>query len=215
MQYDMLTVPITTTHFHSRVLSLLSSHLSNLQPPILDPTGTLGTSENSKSLSVPPLTVEDSHLSPNESMSNVVAVSNSWIDLCSPDPLIADVSRQVLLLEIAYAAFCGVSYIIVPGPRLHHGSLHADGVPYFARALQEVMSEAPYIQIYIWLQMVDYPDLESSDMGDLAPFTRLEYVTQELSPMESPKLDPFGTWDAWNIVRTVCKYHSRLLVGKK
>jgi protein arginine N-methyltransferase 5 len=146
-------------------------------------------------------------------MSNVVAVSSSWIDLCSPDPLIADISRQVLLLEVAYAAFCGASYIIIRGPRLHHDGLHAEGVPYFARAVQEAMSMAPYIHMHIWLQMIDNPDLELNEMGDLARFARAEYLS-EWQVTGPSKMDLFGTWDAWNIIRTVCKYHSRLLVGK-
>jgi protein arginine N-methyltransferase 5 len=209
----MLTAPITTPAFQSRVLSLLSSHLSNLEAPSPDVSGTMGTSENTRSLSIPPLTVADSDLTPNESMSNVVAVSSSWIDLCSPDPLIANISRQVLLLEVAYAAFCGVSYVVIPGPRLHHDGLHAEGVPYFARAIQEAMSTAPYIHMHVWLRMIDNPDLESTEMGDLAPFARADCV-REWPPTGPSRVDLFGTWDAWNVIRTVCKYHSRLLVGK-
>ncbi|KAL1955166.1 hypothetical protein VTO42DRAFT_8981 [Malbranchea cinnamomea] len=210
--YDMVTTPITTAHFHSRVLTLLSSHLSNMQPNSPDATGTFATSQNSKPLVIPQLSLEDSNLIPNESISNMVAVTSSWIDLCSPDPLIADVSRQVLALEIAYAAFCGVSFVIIQGPRLHHGSLHGEGVMYYARAIEEVMDIAPYMQIHIWLPMVDNPDLETTEMGDLAPFARPEYLGQSLQA-ESSKVDLFGTWDAWNVIRTVCKYHSRLFIA--
>src|SRR5438034_11778787 len=114
IQYDMVTTPITTPHFHSRVLTLLSSHLSKLQPPTFDRSRTLASSHNTSPLIIPPLSPGDSPLTPDESISHLVAVSSSWIDLCSPDPLIADVSRQVLMLEIAYAAFCGVSFAIIP-----------------------------------------------------------------------------------------------------
>lgn len=143
----------------------------------------------------------------------MVTVSSAWIDLCSPDPLIADVSRQVLALEIAYAAFCGVSFVVIPGPRLHHGDLHSDGVMHYARAVQDALSAAPYMQIHIWLRMVDSPDMEKSEMGDLAPFARPEFLDQSLQG-GSAKVDLFGTWDAWNAVRTMCKYNSRLCIGK-
>ncbi|OKL56315.1 hypothetical protein UA08_08437 [Talaromyces atroroseus] len=209
--YDMLTTPITTSHFHSRVLSLLSSHLASLDPPDYDAVGTRGTSYNTKAVTIPPLTPDDTPLTPNESISQVVGITSSWIDLCSPDPLIAEVSRQVLMLEVAYAAFCGISYLIIPGPKLQHGGLHSEGLIYYARAIQEALNIAPYIQFHIWLEMVDNPDLEASEMGDLAPFVRNEFL--EPSEDRPAKLDLFGTWDAWEIIRTTCKHHSRLLVA--
>lgn len=211
-QYDMLTTPITTSHFHSRVLSLLSSHLSSLNPPDYDGVGTRATSYNTKAVTVPPLTPADTPLTPNETISQVVGITSSWIDLCSPDPLIAEISRQVLMLEVAYAAFCGISYLIIPGPKLQHGGLHSEGLIYYARAIQEALSIAPYIQFHIWLKMIDNPELESTEMGDLAPFARSEFL--ETSDDGPARIDLFGTWDAWEIIRTTCKHHSRLLVGK-
>lgn len=196
------------------MLALLSSHLSDAQAVFADSNGTLATSHNTRPLSIPPLSCEDSHLTPNEYMSGVVAVTSSWIDLCSPDPLISDVSRQVLSLEIEYAAFCGVSFIVLPGPKLHHGALHAEGVMYYARAIQEVLSGAPYIQIHIWLRMIDNADLETNEIGDLAPFARAEYMGQPQQVESTAKVDMFGTWDAWNVIRSECNYHSRLFVGK-
>lgn len=212
-QYDMLTSPITTPHFHSRVLTLLSSHLSNSEPPSYDASGTLSTSQNNKVLTVPPLSSVDTPLTPHEAISQVVGVTSSWIDLCSPDPLIADISRQVLMLEVAYAAFCGISYLIIPGPKLHHGALHSEGLVYYARAIQEALNVAPYMQIHIWMRMVDNPDLETDEMGDLAPFAREEYLAD--ADDRSAKIDLFGTWDAWEVIRTVCKYHTRLFIGEK
>lgn len=160
---------------------------------------------------MPPLSALDTHLTPHESTSQMVGMTSSWIDICSPDPLIADISRQILMLEVAYAAFCGISYLVIPGPRLHHGALHGDGVMYYARAIQEALEIGPYIQIHIWLRMVDHPTLETHEMGDLAPFAREEYLS---SREVSPSADQFGTWDAWDVIRTICKYHIRLMIGK-
>ncbi|KAJ5159962.1 uncharacterized protein N7482_006966 [Penicillium canariense] len=209
--YDMLSVPITTAHFHSRVLGLLSSYLSNLQSPSYDRIGTMATSQNTGPLVIPPLTKLDSSLTPNEATSQLVGVTSRWIDLCSPDPLIADLSRQVLMLEVAYAAFCGIGYLLIHSPKLHHGAIHSEGVVYYARAIQDALNLGPYIQFHIWLRMVDSPELEVDTMGDLAPLAREEY----LQPVEGalPKVDPFGTWDAWDLIRKTCKYHTRLFVA--
>ena len=166
----MLTTPITNHHFHSRVLSLLSSHLTNSHPLSCDATGTMETTPNTKLLTVPPLSPDDTPLTPNDSISQIVGVTSSWVDLCSPDPLIADISRQVLLLEVAYAAFCGIGYLVIPGPRLHHGILHSEGVVCYARAIQDALSLGPFIQIHIWLKMIDSTEFDADEVGDLAPF---------------------------------------------
>ncbi|KAL4931553.1 protein arginine N-methyltransferase [Aspergillus undulatus] len=209
--YDMLTTPITTSHFHSRVLSLLSSHLSNSRPISHDDPGTLMSTNNTRPLVVPQLGPADTHLTPNEAMSQLVGVTSSWIDLCSPDPLIADISRQVFMLEVAYAAFCGIGYLLIPAPKLHHKTMHSGGVIYYARAIQDAISLGPYIQFHIWLNMVDNQDLELDSMGDLAPLAREEFF--DGFEIEKPKIDLFGTWDAWDAIRRTCKYHSRLFVA--
>ncbi|KAL4919768.1 PRMT5 arginine-N-methyltransferase-domain-containing protein [Aspergillus aurantiobrunneus] len=209
--YDLLTTPITTSHFHTRVLSLLSSHLSNIQAVSHDDPGTLLTTENVRTLVIPQLGPSDTHLTPNEAMSQLMGVTSSWIDLCSPDPLIADISRQVFMLEVAYAAFCGIGYLLIPGPKLHHNGMHSEGVIYYARAIQDAISLGPYIQFHIWLNMVDNQDLEVDEMGDLAPFAREDNFYN--AGLESPKIDLFGAWDAWDAIRRACKYHSRLLVA--
>ncbi|KAJ5654065.1 hypothetical protein N7490_001068 [Penicillium lividum] len=209
--YDMMTVPITTQYFHTRVLGLLSSYLSNTPSPTHDSIGTMGTSQNTRPLTIPPLSKLDSNLTPNEATSQLIGVTSSWIDLCSPDPLIADLSRQVLMLEVAYAAFCGIGYILVPGPKLHHGSLHAEGVVFYARAIQDALNLGSYIQFHVWLPMVDNPELELDTMGDLAPLAREEFLQPDEGPL--PKVDLFGTWDAWDLIRKTCKFHTRLFVG--
>lgn len=207
----MMTVPITTPHFHSQVLGLLSSHLSNLQASSYDGSGTIASTPNTRPLVIPPISKADSNLTPNEATSQLVGVTSKWIDLCSPDPLIADLSRQILMLEVAYAAFCGIAYLLIPGPKLHHGGMHSEGLVNYARAIQDALSLGPYIQFHIWLRMVDNPELEVDTMGDLAPLARNDY----LEPAEGfqPEIDAFGTWDAWDLIRKTCKYPTRLFVG--
>ncbi|BDD62772.1 hypothetical protein MAP00_007734 [Monascus purpureus] len=210
--YDMLTTPVTTPYFHSRVLSQLSSHLSSAQAPTYDASGTLATTQSTLPLTISPLSIADTHLTPNESTSQLIGVTSTWIDLGSPDPLIANISRQVLMLEVAYAAFCGIGYLLIPGPKLHHGDMHSEGLVYYARAVQDALSTAPYMQVHIWLRMLDNPDLELDEMGDLAPLARTEYL-HNIDGAPSGKVDPLGTWDAWDLIRRTCKYHGRLSVA--
>jgi type II protein arginine methyltransferase len=171
-------------------------------------------SEGPVRIVVPPLSPVDTDLSPDESMSQIIAITSSWIDLCSPDPLVADVSRQVLMLEIAYAAFCGISYVFIPGPRLNHQAMQQTGLMQYARAIQEALVVGTYMQIKIWFPMIDHPENEVARMGDLAPFARPAYIGDDQGEA-APGLDLYGTWDAWDIIRSFCKYHTRLCVGKR
>jgi len=211
LQYDMLTSPITSPHFHSRVLTLMSTYLSELSNSQCSDDA--ATKSTPPAPIIPPLTPVDTPLTPGETVSQLIAYSSPWIDLCSSDPLISNISRQVLNIEIAYASFCGVGNIIIPGPRSYSsGSTTNDGLIQYARAIQEALTICSYIQIAIHIPM--YGNEEVKDItGDLRPFARGHNSLARVKA--SKEIDLFETWDAWNLIRTVCKYNSRLSVGKK
>lgn len=203
----MLTTPITTPHFHSRVLSLLSSHLT------LSESSADSSSNTPPAPILPPFNAVDTPLTPGETVGQLVGYCSSWIDLGSPDPLISNISRQVLSMEVAYASFCGVSNIIIPGPRQYNSnSATADGLARYARVVQEALGVANYIHMAIHIPMYHQADSAVVPLlGDLTPFTRDEYKSTETKE----DFELFGSWDAWNIIRSVCKYNSRLSVGKE
>ena len=210
MQYDMLTSPITTDYFHSRILALLSQQ-DTLRETLHNPDER--TSPPPIPL-VPPLSLPDTALTPGDITSQLLACVSPWIDLCSPDPLIFGISRQVFLLEAAYAAFCGVEYLFVPGPTLYHQDYRIHGTAQYARTIQEALTIGNHLQVHIQIPMIDHPDDEEiEDMGDLSRFAREEYL-RDAEDRGPRKADVFGTWDVWNAVRTFCKYSNRLFVGK-
>lgn len=202
----MLTTPITTEYFQRRVLALVSTYLSELQ---------FSTSSKGRLTSditppiIPPLTPMDSMLRPGETTSQLIAYSSPWIDLSSEDHLISNISRQVLNMEIAYASFCGTGYIIIPGPRSF--SPTGDRLIQYARAIQESLTISNFTQIAIQIPMYSTGE-DVEVIGDLGL-----YVMQHKSPrksLESQESKLFEVWDAWNLIRSVCKYNTRLSVGK-
>ena len=229
----MLTSPITTPSFHTRVLTLVSNYITELDR---------NPSTNLPLPTIPSLSPVDTTFAPGDTISHLLAVVSPWIDLCSPDPAIYGVSRQVLDLEVAYAAFCGIGNIILPSPKLHHGKLHGEGVTQYAYAVQEALKIAQYIQLSIMLPMMDGPEQDADDVeGSLAREARAEYMglphghshknsmesTRDrlkeidrdddgasIRRKKSARFDFFGTWDAWNVIRTLCTYNARLFVGK-
>lgn len=161
---------------------------------------------------IPPLTPVDTPLTPGDTISQIIAYSSPWIDLCSPDPLIANVSRQVLNIEIAYASFCGIGNMVIPGPRTYSSaSMDSDGLAQYARAIQEALEIGSYIQIAIHIPM--YGNEETKDMiGDLRALATPQELAEPTNA--SKEVDLYETWDAWNLIRGVCRYNSRLSVGK-
>ena len=205
----MLTSPITNAHFRERVLALLSlsSREERAQVEYQE------AFHEPQSIKIPPLTHEDTHLAPGNFTPQLLAIVSPWIDLCSPDPLVAELSRQVLLLEVAYAAFCGIAYVFLPAPRLRNNGRVTNGLPLYARAVLEACMTGSHLDVFVMLPMVDHPDEGKDKDWPLDQFTRKHHV-DTLEPERQPKVDVFGTWDAWNVVRTVCKYAPRLFVGK-
>lgn len=193
----MLSSPITNDHFHTRVLSLLRSYTQNAS----------STSQPQPLPLIAALKNLDTPLGPTDTISQLVTYSSSWIDLSSPDPVIAHLSRQVLHLEVAYASFCGAVNIVVPGPRLSHGQ---NGVAQYARAVKEAMSTGAYVQFHI-LMPVDGTKTavdDQEELGDLKRFARPEFDAQQ-----NNSTDTWSSWEAWNTIRSICKYHSRLSLG--
>jgi type II protein arginine methyltransferase len=202
----MVTSPITTPHFQSRVLALLSTSLPSF------PDDDITRTKNASPIVVTPLNPADTPLSPEDAISQVIGVTSSWIDLGSPDPVIADVSRQVLQLELAYAAFCGVTYVVIPGPRLRGQGVGDSGIARYARAILESLAQAPYMQLYVWFPMIDHSGEQAQQMGDLASFARQQFSGRDEAG--DRRLDIFGAWEAWDMIRSICKYPSRLCVGE-
>ena len=201
----MLTIPITTPYFHSRVLALHAKYLEE--------------SENHPNEDLPlplisPLTAVDTSLRPDDTISQLLAIASPWIDICSADPVIHSLSCQVLDLELAYAAFCGIGNVIVLGPSLRSLKLHGDGIMQYALAIKNALEVGNYIQIEVKFAMVDILEVDDVNRSEsLAYRAREDYVDVEHGKAKKP--ETFGNWDAWNLIRTVCSYNARLFVGKK
>ncbi|KAK3114017.1 hypothetical protein LTR53_008088 [Teratosphaeriaceae sp. CCFEE 6253] len=196
--YDILTTPITTLTFQSRVLATLEAHVQDfgaalatdsVQPPIISP-----------------LTPTDSDLVPEDSNTSLIAVVSPWIDLASSDPWIAQVSLQVFGLEVAYAAFCGISNILVHGPSSPRGTVR------FARATREALGLGAYVQLHVLLPMTGELEQDvSADGASLAELARPPFVESADEDESEPEL--FASWESWDTIRTICSYSNKLSIA--
>jgi type II protein arginine methyltransferase len=202
----MLTTPITTPHFHSSVQALLSNYHS---------ANDGGASPGSVPLPlIPPLKPADTTLVPHDAIGQYLATTSTWIDLASPDPVIANISRQVFNLEVAYAAFCGVQNAIIQGPLLRGPSYTSSGLAQYTRAIQEALSIGPYLQLHILLPIHPNGSNPTRDPSHLSHFARPSHG--QLVPgneIEGASVDPWRAWEAWDSIRTFCKYNGKLTVA--
>lgn len=197
--YDLLTTPITTARFQSRVLATLEEHVNRL---------TKASSPDGLPLPLlSPLEPLDTDLTPEAGNSSLIAVTSSWIDLGSPDPLIAHISRQVFNLEVAYAAFCGINNVLI------HGPIASEGTAQYARAVMEASNIGPYLQLHILLPMCGELEQDISAEGThLSELARHQYASV-IHEQDEAEPDLFASWDIWHTLRTICKYSTRLFIG--
>lgn len=198
----MLTSPLTTPLFQSSVKTLVTLYQAMLDGGALP--------EEIPVPLIPAFTPADTPLLPQDSISQLLATAAPWMDLASPDPIIFNISRQILNLEIAYAAFCGVQNVVVQGPRLYGSGIGSSMLTQYARAIKEALTIGPYVQFHILLPMIPSKGKPASPQLHLSDFAR---VASDEDLSEST--DPWSPWEAWNVIRSVCNYSGRLSVGKK
>lgn len=166
--YDVLALPITNPSFRARVTS---------------------TSQPARSSVIEPPSLSEVSIQPNSPYTpHVFGLVSKWIELDSNDVRVASLSAQVLQHELAYAAFCGIGYVVVPGPK------RRNNVSLYAEAINSALAAAPFTKIILHLAMAEYVD--SATISDTP-----SAVSQ------------ISIWDIWNTIRTICDYPSRLSVG--
>ncbi|KAH8154742.1 uncharacterized protein LAJ45_01273 [Morchella importuna] len=165
--YDMITTYITNANFRARIEQATSG----------------AHADNKAHLYIPSLDAEEVNIHPGEHIPQVIAFTSSWIDLDSEDPLFAHVSRQVLAHELEYAAFCGVSTVVIEGPK------RKTNVAQYAQIIHTTLLKGSYTQIHVHLPMTEEEGVATNN-GEI--------------------YDEFSMWDVWNTIRTVCKYNARL-----
>lgn len=111
---------------------------------------------------------------------------------------------------MAYANFCGVRSLVIPGPR-QDGDGRA--IAQYVRAVQEAFEVATRVNIIIHMPMYREPGLDEKVKLLSEELDARKAVTNAGS-RDDEEVDLFGAWDTWHTIRSVCQYSTRLFVGK-
>ncbi|OAA57476.1 protein methyltransferase [Niveomyces insectorum RCEF 264] len=203
--FSFATAPITNRQFRDRVFALQTTYRHAAGSDVFSETERANPSFPLPT--IPALTDDDTTLFPGFCTSALIAYSSPWIDLYSSDPLVANLSRQVLNLEVAYASFCGVRGIIVPGPRAD-----ADGkrVAQYGRAIREALQVAGRVSLVVHLPMYREPGLEEKTETTLSGPDAYAATDKAAA---SEEIDIYSCWDTWHSIRSICDYSPRLSVA--
>lgn len=164
-------------------------------------------------ITVPNLRPIDTFLRPAQHVGQLIAFTSSWIDTASSNPIIADASLQVLNLEVAYAAFCGVMNVVVRSPTVAFSNTKSADITKFAHAIRHILTISPHLQLHVLISFDNQcQESDSEENGSLA--TKLSQDSKTANYTDQSNHDPLSSWSFWNLVRSVCKYNSRLSVGK-
>ncbi|KAK4662609.1 hypothetical protein QC763_605040 [Podospora pseudopauciseta] len=203
--FNFVTAPITNQHFFRRVVDQHKEFLKERQEWNDRLAPAQRTNPSLPVPIVPTLTDEDTSLYPSHHIGSFITYASPWIDLCSTDPYISGVSRQVLNMEVAYANFCGARTIVIPGPRQDESGR---GIAQFARAIQEALLQVTRANLIIHLPMYREPLLEEKceTLSDIFDGSRMDADPKK-------EIDIFTSWDSWHTIRSVCEYSSRLFLA--
>jgi len=193
-----MTSPITNLAFRETVFALLDRHMKA--------SDSVTDSAALPMPMVPSITPQYTGLLPDPSTSSLIVVTSSWVDVGSVDPIVAHVSRQVLNQEVAYAAFCGINNVIIQGPEETVGETTYSNLAQYSRAVAFALGIGPSLQLHISLTL---GEIEPVKLQDLRRWVRIEH----LRPVAAGNEDDMSPWDAWDTIRSICRYNGRLSVG--
>lgn len=130
-------------------------------------------------------------------MAGVVAKLSPWIRPDCPNPMLRSASEAAFAEEVAFAAHLSLRALVIPPP---NGG--AQGVANLARCLSAALLNAPTLQLWLRLPVLDLP----------GKVPALSFNSDD-APMALPSEKEIEPWEVWNTIRTLCGEHPNLGVA--
>ncbi|KAJ6505960.1 PRMT5-domain-containing protein [Mycena vulgaris] len=209
--YDLVCLPLTTDKWKKRWTEMC-----------LLPTGTdLDADMAAERLAEawrakPAFLLDEVTVTQLDEAEGVTVLISEWLELDAADDWVRHDAEIALQQELAYASYLNIQTAILPPPRSR------DHVSSYARTVNACLKNSPYMHISIRLPIYNPSVLEahlspmpgSPSSAALRPSspvpTTPRLVVSDVGGTETQSGNLDGTWEMWDVIRTICDYSTRL-----
>ena len=129
-------------------------------------------------------------------------------------------SLQALMQELAYASYLNVSVAVLPPPR------NRTHVPSYARAIRACLDKIPYMHLSVRVpvydptvfQLVTPTPRPPSPSPSISPSSIASGIStassKSMSFPHTTEEEFNGTWEMWDVIRTICENDPRLSLSE-
>ncbi|KAJ7650328.1 PRMT5 arginine-N-methyltransferase-domain-containing protein [Roridomyces roridus] len=205
--YDFVCIPLTTDNWKKRWTEMC------LLPAGTDPEANVAAERLAEAWRARPAFLRDEvTITKLEEAEGVSVLVSEWLELDAADDWVRHDAEIALQQELAYASYLNIQSAILPPPR------NREHVSSYARTVNACLKSSPYMHFSIRLPIYNPSVLDtqrsplaspgSSHSPQLPSTPRLVVSADKGSEASSSDLD--GTWEMWDVIRSICDYSTRL-----
>ncbi|CAK5269133.1 unnamed protein product [Mycena citricolor] len=204
--YDGLCLPLTTESWKKRWMNMC------LLPEGMEEAAGIAAEKRAEAWRARPgFLLNEVTLTQLDEAEGVIALVSEWLELDSNDDWVRHDAEIALQQELSYATYLNIHTAILPPPRSR------EHLASYARVVNACLKASPYMHISIRLPIYNPSVLESrvppggqspSSMVASPPTPRLVVSDDRGAETTSANLD--GTWEMWDVIRSMCDYNTRL-----
>ncbi|KAJ7127039.1 PRMT5-domain-containing protein [Mycena epipterygia] len=206
--YDLVCLPLTTDKWKQRWTEMC------LLPTGTDLDADMAAERRAEAWRAKPAFLQDEvTITQLDEADGVTVLISEWLELDAADDWVRHDAEIALQQELAYASYLNIHTAILPPPRSR------DYVSSYARTVNACLKNSPYMHISIRLPIYNPSVLEAHlsptpASPSLLPSSPVpstpRLVVSDEKGAETTSADLDGTWEMWDVIRSICDYSTRL-----
>ncbi|KAJ7637720.1 PRMT5 arginine-N-methyltransferase-domain-containing protein [Mycena polygramma] len=206
--YDLVCLPLTTDKWKKRWTEMC------LLPTGTDLDADMAAEKRAEAWRAKPyFLLDEVTITQLEEAESVTVLISEWLELDAADDWVRHDAEIALQQELAYASYLNIQTAILPPPRSR------EYVSSYARTVNACLKNSPYMHLSIRLPIYNPSVLEGHlSPGPSSPSLRSpspipstpRLVVHDDRGTETTSGNLDGTWEMWDVIRSICDYSTRL-----
>ncbi|KAJ7494686.1 PRMT5-domain-containing protein [Mycena galericulata] len=193
--YDLVCLPLTTDKWKKRWTEMC------LLPTTTDLDADMAAERLAEAWRAKPaFLVDEVTITKLDEAEGVTVLISEWLELDAADDWVRHDAEIALQQELAYASYLNIQTAILPPPRSR------DHLSSYGRTVNACLKNSPYMHISIRLPIYNPSVLE----GHLSPNPSSPSSTPRARRRDGIRGISTGTWEMWDLIRSICDYSTRL-----